>query len=326
METIRPLVAAVPLAPCLLGSGLIALSAQTWLLRLAMRRRARQRNLRIAAENGSWDAVGAAAVPGAYPEILALFALLLIPLAAFAGVERARAMVAASWNEADPAAAMSLLARGWKGQLATISLGIVIEELAGGLGVVAWSFAFASRRQIAGLVHAARIARLDRRDAAAWARHPFPPAETVLACAGSVAALVLLPTMQGAFAFCSLLYRKIAAADPAAPGGTLNLIGLVLPDARRALDSGIVASGLGVVLAALTCGGLLWWRSPARLRQRWLGRREVAAPVMATSALDALWFGVVVVLVVLTLFVVSRPLPARQAMSGWPRGAVTAAQ
>src|SRR4029079_14230650 len=118
-----------------------------------------------------------------------------------ASVREARARIQASFAASDPGERARLFSDGTRGQLGAITLGIVLAELAGGIAIVAWASAFASRRQIGGMVHAGGIATMDPRGAAAWARYPGPEAETAMACAGSVAAMTFLPVLQGGLSF-----------------------------------------------------------------------------------------------------------------------------
>src|SRR4051812_31927171 len=152
MDGLRMVFAGAPLRLCILGSGLVAVAAQLCLLAGTVRRRAMQRHLRLRAESGDWSAVGATRVPPPVLEVVALLALLLVPAATVSSVERAR-----------------LSSDGWQGQLDSVALGILFEELSGGIGVLALGLAFAARRQIAGLIRGARIAERDRKEAEAWA-------------------------------------------------------------------------------------------------------------------------------------------------------------
>jgi hypothetical protein len=317
METIKTIVAGTPLRWWIAGAGLLAIAAQACLMLVAVRRRALQRRLRLRAEAGDWEAVAAAPQPRTTIEVVALAALLAVPAAAVMAVERARDLLRAALAETDPAALAQLAAAGWKGQLNAISLGIVLLELAGGLGVIAWSFAFAARRQIAGLKHGARIAALDPRGAEAWARFASPETETVLACAGSVAAMVLLPSLHGAFSYCVLLGKRLGAVALAAPSERLAQMDGVLREARRALDAGTTASQLGLVLAAVTCGALIWWRSPRRARRQWLGRPERRVPGGARAGAETVWGTLACLFFAVTLYLVSRPLQAENELP-WP--------
>ena len=294
METLAIIVAGAPLRWCIIGAGLVAAVAQVSLLLLALRRRNRQRRLRAAAEAGEWDAVAGAQVPQPLVEIVALLALLLIPIATIASIGRARGAPVASWS----------------GRLNSISLGILIEELAGGMGMAAWALAFAARHQVRGLVHGAAIATAgkDAREAEAWARCWYPETETVLVCAGSFAALVLLPALEGALSYCVRVTTKLAAQPAAAsPSDLISQMGPVLVEARRALASGISASQVGLALAAVTCVGVLRWRSPARARRRWLGRPDRSASIHLGTPGDVAWALIACVLVAITLALVALP-------------------
>src|SRR5437763_48127 len=112
MEMIRTIVMGAPLHWCILASGLLALGAQLGLIHRAVKRRVCQRDLRLAAEAGNWEAVGRARVPRPYLEVLALLALLTVPAATIASVDRARGLLRASFSAADPAALARLL-EGW---------------------------------------------------------------------------------------------------------------------------------------------------------------------------------------------------------------------
>jgi len=317
METLRSTLAATPLASCIVGSGAVALAAQVALLLGALARRKRQRSLRLVAERGDWDKVEGARVPRPYLELVALGALLMIPAATVTSVARARGMVQASVAIAAPAARAGVFARGSKGQVDAISLGIALTELAGALGVIGGSLAFASRRQIAGLVHGARIAPLDPKGAEAWARIPSPETETVLACAGSFAAMGLLPALHGALIYCTTLSKRLGPLADVATPRQLEQVDAALVEARRALESGISASQLGLALATITCAALIWWRSPARARRQWLGRPERTGSGRGGSRGDAAWGSIACVLISSTLYLVSRPLQAENEMS-WP--------
>jgi hypothetical protein len=294
METLAIIVAGTPLRWCIIGAGLVAAIAQAWLMLVAVRRRARKRRLRAAAESGAWDSVAGARIPRPLPEIVALVALLLIPIATIASITRARG--------AAPIAS-------WSGRLNSISLGILVEELAAGVGVVAWGLAFAARHQMRGLVHGAAMATggADGREAEAWAHCPYPETETVLVCAAAIAALVLLPALEGALAYCVRVATKLAShsAAGAAPADVISQMGPVLVGARRALASGISASQVGLALSAVTCIGVLRWRSPARARRRWLGRPERAAPIRLGTPGDLVWAVLACALVAITLALVA---------------------
>jgi hypothetical protein len=294
METLAIIVAGTPLRWCIIGAGVLAVAAQASLLLVGLRRRNQQRRLRAAAEAGEWDVVAGARVPLPLVEIVALLALLCIPLATMASVARARGALVANWS----------------GRLNSISLGILVEELAAGVGVAAWGLAFAARHQMRGLLHGAGVATAgkDAREAEAWARCWYPETETVLVCAGSFAALVLLPALEGALSYCVRVTTKLASQPAAAsPADVISQLGPVLVGARRALASGITASQVGLALAAVTCIGVLRWRSPARARRRWLGRPERSASMRLGTPGDVVWGMIACVLVAITLALVALP-------------------
>jgi hypothetical protein len=315
MESLRTMAGSTPLFWSITTAGLVAFAVQVLVMRAALVRRARQRRLRLLAEAGDWATVGAAPVPRRRLELVALVALLAVPAATVAAVGQARGLVERSRAEQDPRTRARLLAEGWNGQLQAISLGVVLEELAGGLGVLSISLALAARRQIAGLVHGAAVARRDPAEAAAWALFPTPETETVVACAGSFAALGMLPALQGAASYCGILGTRLAALAGADPAERLRQMDAILLEARGALEAGTSAGQLGLALAAATCGGLLWWRSPARARRQWLAR---AAEARGGPKGGAAWAATVAcVLVAVALYLVSRPLQAENDVP-WP--------
>jgi hypothetical protein len=318
MDAIRTFADSTPLFSCIVGVGLIAFTLEALLMALAVRWRARQRRVRALAEAGDWAAVAAAPVPRPWAELVAFLALLMVPITTVVAVEHARAMIEASLAETSPAARARLLAAGWNGQVTAISLGIVVMELAGGLGVIAWSLAFAARRQIASLAAAARMAERNPAEAETRVRFPRPETETVVACAGSVAAMAFLPALQGAFSYCTLLGKRLAALSGLDPAERLKQMDAILLEARAALDAGTSASQLGLLLAGITCGGLLWWRSPERSRRRWLAR--ASAPDGGGGGRGgrmALATTLACLLVSITLYLVSRPLQAENELP-WP--------
>src|SRR5262245_62799107 len=117
VDTLRTVVAGTPLRWCILGAGMCALAAQIWLMLEALRRRKRQRKLRLIAEVAEWERVAMEKVPRPVVEIVALLALLMVPAATVASVEHARDLVRASFLERAPAAHARLLWDGWRGQL-----------------------------------------------------------------------------------------------------------------------------------------------------------------------------------------------------------------
>jgi len=319
MSTIGAVFMGSPLRLCILGSGLVALAAQLWLLAEALRRRSVCGDLRVLAEQGSWAGAAAAKVPHPILEVVALLALLMVPVATVASVGQARALMASAFSGANAAERARLLSQGWQGQLSSVSLGVLLEELAGGVGVVALSLAFAARRQIAGLVRGARIAADDPREAAAWANVPSPETLTVLACTGGLSLLVILPALQGALSYSTLLATQLAAMAAADPVERIQRTGDILRMAQDRLHSGIAASQLGLLLAAPSCAALLLWRSPARARRLWLGRPERPERDEAVGRLggwgDAVWVTVALVVISATLSLIAIPLRAESQMS-----------
>jgi hypothetical protein len=295
MSTIGAVFMGTPLRLCILGSGLIALAAQLWLLAEALRRYSVQRDLRLAAEQGRWDEARSAKVPHPILEVVALLALLMVPVATVASVGQARA---------------------WQGQLSSVSLGVLLEELAGGVGVVALSLAFAARRQIAGLVRGARIAVDDPRGAAAWAHVPSPETLTVLASTVGLSLLVVLPALQGALSYCTFLTTRLAALAAAAPAERIQRTGEIVGMAQRRLHDGIAASQLGLLLAVPSCVALWLWRSPARARRLWLGRPVHSERVGRVGGWgDAVWVSVALVVITATLSLIAIPLRAESQLA-----------
>jgi len=191
-------------------------------------------------------------------------------------------MVAQSIVESRPAEKAALLWAGLHGQLHAMRLGIMLEELIGALGVVALSLAFTARRYRAGIAVAGKVAGDDPVGAKAWLRFPGPDTETVVSCACAVSALAFLPLLQGVVAYCTLLLKRLAPLAGTPPGelaARVEQVDAILLEARGALDAGTSASWLGLGLAVVTCGVLLWWRAPSRSRRRWLGRPAPPAPV-----------------------------------------------
>jgi hypothetical protein len=110
-------------------------------------------------------------------------------------------------------------------------------------------------------------------EAAAWARVPSPETATVVACACATAAMVFLPALHGASSYCALLRQGLSNLNADTTDRALQANAILL-EARRALDAGTTASQIGLGLAAVTCAGLVWWRSPARARRRELARDQ----------------------------------------------------
>jgi hypothetical protein len=274
VETLRDIVRETPLFWCITGSGVLALAFQALLMRAALRRRALQRKLRLRAEQGEWAEVSVARVPRRHVEVLAALALLLVPITTVVAVRHAADLAPVAPRLTPGAIVATATAPGpWRAELAAISLGITVAELAGAMAVIAWSLAFASRRQIAGLVRAAAMAPRAPAEAAAWARVPSPETATVVACACATAAMVFLPALHGASSYCALLRHGLGTLGD---GDRTPQVSAILLEARRALDAGTAASQVGLGLAAITCAALVWWRSPARARRRVLerGRRH----------------------------------------------------
>jgi hypothetical protein len=100
----------------------------------------------------------------------------------------------------------------------------------------------------------------------------------------------------------------------------------ILLEARAALDAGTSASQLGLLLAGLTCGGLLWWRSPERTKRRWLARASApdgrGGGGGGRGSRMALATTLACLLVSITLYLVSRPLQAENELP-WPALAQT---
>jgi hypothetical protein len=316
MEGIRTVFAGTPLRLCIVGSGLVAIAAHLCLLAETVRRRAVQRDLRLRAEHGDWTAARATKVPLPMLEVVALLALLLVPAATVASVDQARAIAATAFSNADPSARARLLSDGWHGQLDSVALGILLEELSGGVGVVALSLALAARRQIIGLVRGAHIAERDPREAEAWAHIPSAETTTVLACATAFALLVILPALHGALSYCTFLTTRLDALAALAPADKLRRTGEILLRAQRRLHDGISASQLGLALAMASCGALLAWRSPARARRRWLGRPERSDGGRRLGVWgDAVWITVALLVISVTLSLVSIPIRAEGQMA-----------
>jgi hypothetical protein len=310
MEIIRIISAGAPLRWWILASGGVAIGAQIWLLREALRRRKRQDRLRIAAAAGEWEVVRTASAPRPTLELVALAALLLLPIATLSSVARAQRL--------PPAAS-------WPGQLTSISLGIVLQELVGVLAVVAWSFAFTSRRKIARLIAASAVERLDPVEVPGAPRFPGSDTGRVLACAASVCVLVLLPVLQGALAYCLFVTTRVGALAHAPAAERLKRTAAIVLEARRRLDAGVSAAQVGLALAAVTCGVMLWQlRSGARARAV---RPSGWGRINRTAWWgDAVWAAAACVLLSMTLYMVSLPrraeseilAPAGESASGSP--------
>jgi hypothetical protein len=241
-------------------------------------------------------------------------------------VGQARALAETAFSQADLTVRARLLSDGWNGQLSSVSLGILLEELTGGVGVIALSLAFAARRQIAGLSHGAKIAERDPHEAAAWARVASPETVTVLACTVGFALLVVLPALHGALSYCTFLTTRLGALAGADPADKLRRTGELLLRAQHGLRQGISASQLGLTLVTGAGAAMLWWRSPARARRRWLGRPERSEADRPPIWGDAVWVSVALIVISVTLSLVSVPLRAESQVA-WPppaRGAPSA--
>jgi len=317
MDGLRTVFVGAPLRLCIVGSGLVAVAAQLCLLAGTVRRRALQRELRAHAVRGDWAGIAETQLPRPALEVVALLALLLVPAATLSSVDQARAGAMAAVDNVDAATRARLLSDSWQGQMDSVALGILSEELSGGLGVVALSLAFAARRQIAGLIRGARIARRDSNEAAAWAQLPSPETATVLACAAAFSLLVILPALHGALSYCTYLGTRLHALGPLDAAERVKRTSEIVLRAQHRLRDGLSASQLGLALATTSCAALLVWRSPARARRRWLGRPERTDGGRRLGLWgDALWMTMAVVVVSVTLSLVSIPLRAESQITG----------
>lgn len=318
---LQPLIDAfrdVPRLGLVLGAALLAVLAALAMLRTARQLHQRSQQLQQQAIDGDFRPLERLArAPSRMFECCVMFAPLLVLVTTGIVLERARAGILGAVRTAAQAADVNtdqLFADALQSSFAASAVGLIGTALAVVIAGVASGFAGTARMRLQDLMHGSALQAHDPSAALAFARYAGPPAGAVVggilgfisfafgpvAIAGIVASIDILERWAG-----------LAQLDVSARVTSWDA---ALHAARNVLDLGFAWSVVGTIVATVGWVGLAWWISPARMRNRMLGR-----PVATSGARSDLTLAFAALAMAALLAGLAVPL-RRENATEWPPG------